>query len=238
MSKRYPTKDDGSPKGLSFGKKIEWVWNYYKGVIIGVIVGVAAIVYFIYSLVSFNHDAITLLAVDVQIEDSSAASDQLAETFNEYLATLDDEDDKPPLEIDNSIYLNSSDMSVASTSMQKLTAIIVSNSANVILAHQDMVEKYGAEGMFTDLKDFLDADTYQKLLDEDALVSVTIPADTETDPEAKDETYYAAIRIDALDTSSLTDAGFYLEDDMLIGIPVNYEHEQRTQAFINMLLDK
>ena len=48
MSKKYPTKDDGSPKGLSFGKKIEWVWNYYKGVIIGVIVGVAAIVYFIY----------------------------------------------------------------------------------------------------------------------------------------------------------------------------------------------
>ncbi len=238
MSKKYPTKDDGSPKGLPFGKKIEWVWNYYKGLIIGVIVGVVAIVYFIYSLVSFNHDAITLLAVDVQIEDSSAADDQLAEHFNEYLATIDDEDDKPPLEIDNSIFLKSSDMSVASTSVQKLTAIIVSNSANVILAHADMVEQYGAEGMFTDLKDFLDEATYQKLLDEDALVSVTIPADTEDDPQAQDETYYAAIKIDALDTSILTDVGFYLEDDMMVGIPVNYEHEQRTQAFINMLLDK
>lgn len=90
--------------------------------------------------------------------------------------------------------------------------------------------------MFTDLKDFLDEDTYQKLLDEDALVSVTIPADTETDPPTEEETYYAAIKLDALDTSALTDAGFILEDDMMIGIPVNYEQEQRTKAFVKMLL--
>lgn len=235
MSKKYPTKDDGSPKGLSTYKKVEWVWNYYKWWIIGGIFAVIAVIYFIYSMLQVNPDAITILAIDVQVEDSSAANDQLAATFNDYLASIGDEDEKAPLELDDSLKLESSDTSIASTSVQKLTAIVLSNSANIVLADEAMVEKYGAQGMFTDLKDFLDEDAYQNLLDQGSLVSITIPADEDVE-DSVEETFYAGIKIDALDMSSFSDAGFYLEDDFLICVPVNYEHEERTQAFMDMIL--
>lgn len=223
-------------KTLTFKKKIEYIWEYYKIPIIAVVFAVIIIVSFARTLAAVNKDAITFVATDVLCEDSDITSRVLNDAFTKHMG--DEADEKDMIVLDASMYFKNNDEYTASVMIQKLTAMVSSHSANIFIGSNDFVQTQGAFGMFENLEEKLDPQIYEALKNNDMLISVTIPEDTESSEPSPEYTYYAGVDMSKLDNELLDSAGMTLPESAILAIPVNGNNEDRAIEFFYLLLDE
>lgn len=223
-------------KTLTFKKKIEYIWEYYKIPIIAVVFAVIIIVSFARTLAAVNKDAITFVATDVLCEDSDITSRVLNDAFTKHMG--DEADEKDMIVLDASMYFKNNDEYTASVMIQKLTAMVSSHSANIFIGSNDFVQTQGAFGMFENLEEKLDPQIYEALKNNDMLISVTIPEDTESSEPSPEYTYYAGVDMSKLDNELLDSAGMTLSESAILAIPVNGNNEDRAIEFFYLLLDE
>ena len=105
---KNPFKEDlAKMQKMTFKKKAEYIWEYYKMPIICIIIGVIFVVSMAKSMLALNRDAITVIVSDVSCEDSDIASRILNDAFTEYLG--DEADAKDMITLDASMYFSGSD---------------------------------------------------------------------------------------------------------------------------------
>jgi len=236
---KNPFKEDLEKlkKMPTFKQKYDYIWGYYKWGIVGIIVGIIIITSIITTTLSFNRNAITLIACDVQCMDTSKASQVLNDAFADYLG--DEADDKEMITLDTSIsFRDDLDAYNASIVQQKLTALVAAHTANMMIADREPMTTYGALGMFADLEEILDPALFELLKSRDLLFTATIPADTERDEPTPEVTYYCGIDISGFDNALLKEAGFYISENAAIGIPANANNQDRAIAFLDLLLSE
>ena len=222
-------------KTMTFKQKFDYIWGYYKGPIIAVVFAIIFIVSLIKTIAGSNRDAINIIICDQQCPNYETASQVINEAFTEYMG--DEADEKDMIVIDSSLSLSDAqDNYTQSIMQQKLSALVSSNTANMMIADKEDIIGYGTLGMFTDLEEILDADTFAALKERNLLITSTVPADDTLKEPTPEYTYYSGIDISSLDIKLLDDAGITLNEKSALGIPVNGRNEDRAVAFLNLLL--
>lgn len=221
-------------KSLTLKQKLDYTWGYYKIPIIVVIV----LVIFIYSMtnafLSTNRNAITLVLCDLPHENIETSSRILNDTFTEYLG--DDADSKDMISLDTSVTLgNYVDDYTRMLMQQKLMAMVTGHSANIMIASKDNILAYGALGMYEDLSELLDIETFAKLDELGLLYTTTVPENTAGKEPTPEYTYYCGIDISHIENNLLEEAGFTIAEDTYLAFPVNGNNAYRALEFLDLL---
>lgn len=219
-------------KSLTFGKRLQYIWDYYKWGIIGTIVAVIFIIGIAITLSSITVGAIHIYMSGTSCSDREYASTYIEDYYADYQTARGEKVTK--IDVDNTL------LSTVSTSdsvaANQLSSYLASSGTNIMISPENILTTYGSMYMYKDLSYYLPQDLYNTLLDQGALVEVTIPADTTVDPIAPETTFYAGIRVNALENCQLfEDAGYTINDSLVLGVPAAASKYEETLAFIEML---
>jgi len=222
-------------------QKFDYIWGYYKFVFIAIMIGIIIIVSFVQTARANNPDAISVFISDVYNEDYENAHTQLNDAFKEHLDL--DASAKEPIVFDTSISLSGNDNSeLAMASVQKLMAVVMSGSMEMMISTEDNITLYGEQGMFVNLEDVLPEEWFNELKDKGLLFTSTIlPSEDETPSSdggtegAVGETYYCGIRIDG---NTMLESAGYVTDGAAVGFVSNSSKREVALEFVKMILEK
>ncbi len=143
---------------LSFGEKMQYIFDYYKFWILGVVV-LVGLVWSVGSTILHNKPTgFYAMLLNAGGQDLSGQADEAAgEAFAE-AAGLDDE--KQKILVDTSATFNPNDQSQFSMAQNaKIAALYQSHEIDVMVADPGVFTYYALNGSFVDLRDVLDDET-------------------------------------------------------------------------------
>lgn len=143
---------------LSFGEKLQYIFDYYKFWILGVVV-LVGLVWSVGSTILHNKPTgFYAMLLNAGGQDLSGQADEAAgEAFAE-AAGLDDE--KQKILVDTSATFNPNDQSQFSMAQNaKIAALYQSHEIDVMVADPGVFTYYALNGSFVDLRDVLDDET-------------------------------------------------------------------------------
>ncbi|MEE1377244.1 MAG: hypothetical protein UF438_00810 [Oribacterium sp.] len=143
---------------LSFGEKLQYIFDYYKFWILGVVV-LVGLVWSVGSTILHNKPTgFYAMLLNTGGQDLSGEADEAAgEAFAE-AAGLDDE--KQKILVDTSATFNPNDQSQFSMAQNaKIAALYQSHEIDVMVADPGVFTYYALNGSFVDLRDVLDDET-------------------------------------------------------------------------------
>jgi len=214
-------------------QKFDYIWGYYKFAFIAVVIGIILIVSLVQSTMANNPDAISVFITDTYNEDYESAHTQLNEAFSNYLGL--DEAAKEPIVFDASVTLSDdTNSTTAMASVQKLMAVVMSGSMELMITTEEIMTLYGEQGMFMNLEDALPKELFNELKEGGLLFTTTIPPN-EDDEDSVEETYYCGIRLDG---NAMLESAGYVTEGTAIGFVSNSGKQELALEFVKMLLDK
>lgn len=215
-------------------QKFDYIWGYYKFIFIGIVIGIIIIVSFVQTARANNPDAISVFIADVYNEDYESAHTRLNDSFKEYLGL--GEADKEPIVFDTSVSLSGdSNSTTAMASVQKLMAVVMSGSMELMITTEDNIVLYGEQGMFVNLEEVLPEDLFNDLKGKGLLFTVTIPPAEEDEDGAPAKTYYGGIRLDG---NAMLESAGYVTEGAAVGFVSNSSKQEVALEFVEMILGR
>ena len=206
-------------KQLSFKKKIEYIWNYYKIFIIGTV----GIVFAISAIVQIIGDIQTVTELSVAYANSYAVqevSEALAQDFKEY-GEFDGK--KQEVVFDTSYFFRLEAPDEMTMSAQtKIMAVIASKSMDVMVMPEEVYQYYLPSGAFARLEEVLAADLLEQT------EAFWCMDKQEGDSDAK----VYGLKLENNEKLKL----FYGEEPVFIAVIGNSEHQDNAAKFIQYLL--
>ena len=214
---RKPKTEKEKLRELEPKERFHYLWEYYRFHALGVVVGIAIIIYIIYQIVTPNIETRFYAAwIDNPIDEATIEEAQT--DFGEYLQ-LD-----PALEqiiFNTSFYFNSSPDFVA-TSKQAFTAYVAAREIDVIIAPESEFQIYAHNDYMDKLSDQLPTDLYSSLTDYFYI------SDTEDDPKKSVYGIY-------LSDTELFKNHAVNTDPYVLGIIANGQHKETSIEFLRYL---
>jgi hypothetical protein len=207
-------------RDMPFKGKINYLWEYYKLHAMMTVIVLAAIIYFIYTML--NPSATPKFSA--AMIDNTIKKEVLDQYAEEFSAKLQLNTKKESVEF-NTNYNFNADAEYVGNMKQALVAYIQSAQIDVIIAPESIFKEYAHVGTFSELSDQLPTDIYSSLTNDFYLT------DTEEDKEKK------AYGIDLSDTKLYKSYANYNEP-YILGIVANYKHKANTIEFIKYLFDE
>lgn len=143
---------------LSFGEKLQYIFDYYKFWILGVVV-LVGLVWSVGTTILHNKPTgFYAMLLNAGGQDLSGQADEDAGAAFAEAAGLDDE--KQKIIVDTSATFNPNDQSQFSMAQNaKIGALYQSHEIDVMVADPGVFTYYALNGSFVDLRDVLDAET-------------------------------------------------------------------------------
>ncbi len=181
-------------KDMTFKKKVEYIWEYYKIPIIGVIAAIVFICVFIRDY-RVNKRPMYLDAV---IINSDIAYNESEPLKNDYIKYAGVDTDTYNLSIDTGFLISESSMDQMSVAnMQKIMALFAAGSVDVLLGPDSIMDSYGAQSAYMDINSVLPDDLKKQLSDAGYELYYTTVYEEDENGELKPgETYPAGIYLD------------------------------------------
>lgn len=200
-------------KELSLKDKIWYIGEYYKVPIIGIIIGII-LLYAIGSTVYYNQKYKTVLSCTILNCGPVTNADTVEDYFNKGFGQSISLEKNQKIEVDTSLSLTFDESSMTDYSyaeLMKISTLIAGKELDVMIANPEIIDHYGAQGGYADLKELLSSDLYDQV--KDHLYTVT---DEETGRKTA-----CGLRID--DTDFLKKTGLVL-DRPILSIMCNSTH--------------
>ncbi len=209
-------------KELTFKKKLEFIWDYYKWWIIGVVFVAVTLGYMIPSIIESNKEVV-LYAAFMNSNIVDAGSTTIMDDFVEY-SGIDIEGKK--IVLDTNMYIERDRPTAFSNeSTQKFFALLSTNTMDVVVLNTENFDFYVKQGTFSDLSTILSPEQMEKYKD------LLVYASTENDSTQKP---YA---INTTGSNVLKKDKAYLLDNYFT-IPVNAEKQETAVQFLEYLMSE
>lgn len=220
---------------MTFGKKIDHIWTYYKFWFLVIALALIICISFIKAQVQYNPDAMNFIICDAYAEEIDTIYADVNSDFKNYLGYAQDEDD--PISIDDTISFSSdSSDQMAALILQKFVALVVSGGADIMLAPASAIEYYGAQGVYADLEDVLDPAFFNELKEKDMLFTATyIPTEEERAEGEVEETWTVGIKLP--EDNYFSEKGIIL-DDMALGVFISGKQQDLGLQLIDMVFGR
>lgn len=153
-------------KVLTFSGKIQYIWQYYKVPIIGIILAVLFAGSLTYSIIRNNYDTVCFIAVlDGKIDGGEVDSDILSTDFTKYLG-IDGRRKQIDLSYTFSLKENDLDQEAYVTS-NKIYTYASTGSLDGYLSEKEYIDYFCTDRniFFTDLRDLFSDDELETLKD-------------------------------------------------------------------------
>lgn len=206
---------------LSFTKKLQFIWDYYKWWIIGIVSLSIAIAYITPNIIE-NNKEVSLYAVLINSQITDQASTPIMDDFITY-SNIDMDNKRIVLDSSMKISRDNADKFTLEAH-QKLLALLSSKTADVIICDQDNFEFYAEQGVFKPLDEVLPEDIYNKY---SSYLFETSGYDSQ-------KGYYG---ITLKDSKILKDENAYILEP-IIGICVGAKQVGNSTKFIDYLLSE
>ena len=219
-------------KDRPFKEKIEYFWEYYKFLALGIIVGIVIIIAVIRSILSYRDYTISIIMVN---PDTSVSEDLVPEWESDLAEIFQINTRKEKVNIDTSIQVgNGTQQQIEYAGLQKLVAFFTSRSADILISNTPLFEEYSQNGNLGDLRNYY---TEEEL---EALSDIIYYTDGATFDEYRDISNLNAKEdqekyiIDHRDPSSMKDpipTGFYITSSSALGKTGVYDYLSAFEAF-------
>ncbi|WP_235839112.1 hypothetical protein [Clostridium sp. Marseille-P2415] len=153
-------------KDMSFKNKLWYIWEYYKIPIISVVVAIV-LISSIGSAIYNNRFETAMSCIILNSRpagEADSVNDYFEQGFRQYIGLEADKE----IDVDYSMSLTFDESSMSEftyAELAKITAMISSKELDVMIGKQDTIDHYGAMGGFTDLKEVLPGNVYDKVKD-------------------------------------------------------------------------
>lgn len=162
-------------KALSNKAKVEYIWDYYRWHIIGVIFALAFIIYTVHHYVTYREPFLNVIMINC-----NNSYDTTTEGFDEFQAAYGYDTEEYPVALAAGLYFPEGEnaMAMSYTDIQALAAYIASGEEDLFFGTGDVYLNYCEQGVLIDLSTILAPELLAKY--EDCLIYST--ADGEVDP--------------------------------------------------------
>lgn len=192
-------------KKLPPGKKLPYIWEYYKIHLFLILFAVFFFFYFVFPLFG-NMRENTVLSLAI-IDSTEAAKASTSPLENDYLETFSNRSDHDRVLID----VSGSSSNTSSSSEIKLTILLSSVGENdLIICNQEVFERFNEEGAFLDLT------AYSAQLPDDAVI-------------------VSSVAIDLSSCAGWQQYGYTSYSPVYACIPVSCKHPEYALHFIDFL---
>ena len=224
-------------KKMTFKKKVEYILGYYHLQIL-----IAAICIFLFGGLIYHafardkgNDAVTLCVFDGFCEDIDTTSQTLNQSFNHYTGTAENAGDSLILD-ESFLGLGSlTDGQEQAITLQRLIGAISIGELNLMVASHDNLVSLATFDYMEDLKTALPENTYKQLEELGALITCTVPA--EISSSMREYSYVCGIDLSSIPDNALSQAGYYLPEDVSIGIAANARNMDLTLQLLNLIIE-
>lgn len=207
-------------KDLKFTAKIQYIWDYYRYYILGVLIVILTIVAFINSYIRTNYDVVCYIAVaEGSISGGSDDSDIFTKDLTEYLG-IDGKKERVDFDYSYNLVTDLLDQEDANISINKIYTLASIGSMDGYLTDRQYIDFFSTdkEAFLYDLRELLTVDELDYLSDK--LVYFT-DGNGDSIP----------IAVDLTDAPKIKDSGLKIENPCY-GIVVTSQYVDNAVAFI------
>lgn len=204
-----------------FGKKIQYIWDYYRYWIIGIACAIA----FCISIGTSIYNNIKYTQVFYCAIFNNPLPDEYLENIEtEFSAYYGLDPESETMHFDSTYVLDDNDPQTAYMTIQKIGAMIASKSVDVMLGDEFTLAQYAVDGYYYDFKDIMSEETYNALL----------PYMVEYTYVEEDVSYPGMYLIDLTKSKLVQDGIIYVEEP-LAGIVINSQNPLVAVEFIEYI---
>ncbi|MCR5507341.1 MAG: hypothetical protein K6F34_01505 [Lachnospiraceae bacterium] len=147
-------------KNMTFRKKVEYIWGYYK---IPIILFIAAVIFVVTFIRDWRINKRPVFLSVAVINSDLAYSDNIP-MKSDYITYAGVDTDKYNLDFDTGFLISDDPRDqISLMNSQKLIALFAAGSIDVLIGPDDMIGSYGAQGALTDISLILPADLKTRL---------------------------------------------------------------------------
>lgn len=224
-------------KKMTFKKKVEYILGYYNMQIL-----ITAICIFLFGGLAYytfarsnGNDTVTLCVFDGLCTDIDATSQTLNRSFNRYIGAAENTGDAVTLD-ESFLGLGSlTDGQEQAITLQRLIGAISIGELNLMVASHDNLVSLATFDYMEDLKTTLPENTYQQLEEVGALITCTVPA--QISRSMQEYSYVCGIDLSSIPDNALAQAGYYLPEDVSIGIAANAGNMELTLQLLDFIIE-
>lgn len=207
---------------MTFPKKLEHIWEYYRAVVYGVIIGIALLAYFIYKIVTPQPEAI----LNVTLVNGNSYDAPEENVFLRYLKEQGYDLSEYTAYVDAHLQISGEDQSQKSaTSLQLLSAMTMVGEIDLLAGDELVFGMMGGSDGLLPLDQALSQELLEKYKD-----SLFFLPDAETGEEN-------AVGIWLREDSGLVADGYY-QGKALMGIPYTAKHPEMAAEALRYLLEE
>lgn len=204
-------------KDLSLPKKLEYIWDYYKPHMAGVLVIVALIG----MLVQIIHNKQMVTELSAALINAQAETGAVTQLHDEFVEFADLDGDKQEVILDDGYQIRPESMDQMTMAGEtKIMAAVSASSLDVMLMDQEAFDFYVKTDMFLDLRGLFPEEEYGNLPVEMLLLQEAGTGE--------------AWGMDVSKSRKL--AGIYTETPVILGVPSNANNTKNIQKFVQYLL--
>ena len=141
-------------KALSARAKVQYIWDYYKFPIFGVLIGVFVIISIIHQHVTYREPLLNVIMINCN--DPYASDDS---GFDEFLLAEGYDPDEYPISLQSSLHFSDDDYSLSYQETQVLVALIAAGGQDLFFGTGDIYLDYAEQGALMDLSTVLPVET-------------------------------------------------------------------------------
>jgi len=206
-------------KNLTFKKKLGYIWDYYKAVIGGILVGIVVLIVCIQTMKASGKEMVFSAALINAQKMEIGETAKLQEDFENYLG-LDEK--KQSLSLDDSYMIDLKGGGQVTVACQtKLMASLQADRLDLILMPEDIYKNYLKSGAFAKLEDKLGKDFLEEMQELWCMER----------REGEEEAVYA---LKIAESEKLK--GIYGENGVYLAIPAGASHIEAIRTFVKYLL--
>ncbi|MCD7814681.1 MAG: hypothetical protein LUH20_11675 [Lachnospiraceae bacterium] len=152
----------GKLKLLSWKGRLAYVWDYYKSLMVAIVVIICGINLGITIFHNLQMD--TLLSVYmVNCNSYYVDSEEMVADYTEYIGGIGE---KEEITLDTSTILDDDDATTSYAYQMKFIAVISAQMADIVLMDVETFEEYAGESYFSDLREILTEEELEKWSDQ------------------------------------------------------------------------
>lgn len=216
---KKPKTEREKLRELPFKKKLEYLWEYYRLHALGIVIGLAIIVYVIYQIASPDIETVFYAA----LINNTINEDIINEVQSDFANHLEINPKTEKVALNTTFYFHGSPDFEAASRMS-LTAFISAKEVDIIIAPKSEFQTYAYNGFLDKLSDQLPTDLYSALTDHFYM------SNQAEDPENSVYGIY-------LTESELFKNHAINTDPYILGIVVNGQHKGNSIQFLRYLFD-
>ncbi|MCD8365014.1 MAG: hypothetical protein LUC83_04230 [Clostridiales bacterium] len=198
---------------LSGKKKIQYIFEYYKVVVILIVIGIGILIYAVFKILHPDPEPV----LGVALVEAATPTEDEEDVFDQFLTEngYNPEEDFISIEV----------MDYAAYTSPILITRMMAQTVDLLAADQDTVESLVEGGRLMELEDLLPESLLEEYSD-----NLYCEEDSQTG-----ETHVYAVLLP--EDNALTENGYY-EDAVYIGIAYSAEHVEAAEAMMEYLLNE